>query len=122
MSGNRMQRIPQWAQCVKKVASRQHLAKENKERFFRPLRGLEDDIVVAFETLRVGLAAGFVFAAGARTIRLIDEDVVVTGRADDAVDRFAELFVSRGCSVLRASLLAADGHRYSFQSGDPAKR
>jgi len=72
--------------------------------------------------LCVSLAASLVLSARPRTIGLIDENVIVAGGADDAVDRFAELFVSCRCSVVGSTLFAADGHCYSFQSGDPAKR
>lgn len=71
--------------------------------------------------LGVGLAAGFVFAAGARTVRFIDKDVIVAGRADDAIDRFAELFVSCRYSVVGSTLFAADSHYYSSPSGGPSK-
>ena len=58
----------------------------------------------------VGLAAGFVFAAGARAVGFIDEDVIVAAGADDAVDRLGELFVRGGGFVFGASLFAGDWH------------
>jgi hypothetical protein len=52
-----------------------------------------------------------VFAAGARVVGVVDEDVIVAGGADYAVDGFVELIVARvGCGVIFASLLTADGH------------
>ena len=60
--------------------------------------------------LNVGLAAGFVFAAGAGAIRFIDEDVIVAAGADYAVDRLGELFVRGSDFVFGASLFAGDWH------------
>ncbi len=62
--------------------------------------------------LRVGLTASFVFAAGRRTIGLVDQNVVMARRADHPVNRFAELIVTRSClgSVLAARLRPADSH------------
>jgi hypothetical protein len=60
--------------------------------------------------LRIGLAAGLVFTAGGWVIRLIDQDVIVTGGADHAVNRFAELLVPCVGGMFLARLLATDRH------------
>ncbi|HKV49318.1 MAG TPA: hypothetical protein VJN69_14590 [Candidatus Acidoferrales bacterium] len=60
--------------------------------------------------LGVGLATGFVFAAITRAIRLVDENVIVASRADDAVNGFVELLVTGAGGVLSAALFAGKGH------------
>ena len=56
------------------------------------------------------------FAAGGRAICLVDENVIVATGADDAVNRFVELFVTRHFGgVFVAGLFTAHGHVfYSF--------
>ena len=49
-------------------------------------------------------------AARRRTVRVIDKDVVVAGRADQAVDRFAELIVAGVRRMFVACVIAAHGH------------
>ena len=57
------------------------------------------------------LAADFVFAASGRAIGMVDEDVVVAGSADDAVDGFRERVVSGIVGgVLAAGESAVHGH------------
>jgi hypothetical protein len=56
------------------------------------------------------LAAGFVLAAIAWIVRVVDQNVVVACGADDAVYRFAELLVSRCGGMFPASLLSANCH------------
>lgn len=70
--------------------------------------------------LGVGLAAGFVFAAAARAIRLVDENVVVASRADDAVDGFVKLFVAGEGSVLSTALFAGNSHGLVAAAGTTA--
>ncbi len=65
---------------------------------------------MAPENSGVCLAAGFVLAAIARVVRVVDQNVVVACGADDAVDRFAELLVSRCDGMFLASLLSANCH------------
>jgi hypothetical protein len=65
---------------------------------------------MALENSGVCLAAGFVLAAIARVVRVVDQNVVVARGADDAVYRFAELLVSRCGSMFLASLLSANCH------------
>lgn len=60
--------------------------------------------------LRVCLAAGLVFAAGARIVRVVDKNVIVARGADDAVYCFAELLMSRAGGMLFSSLFAAHCH------------
>ena len=60
--------------------------------------------------LGVGLAAGFVFAAGARIVRVVDENVVVARGADHAVYCFVELLVSCTGGMFFAALFAAHCH------------
>lgn len=65
--------------------------------------------------LGICLAAGFVLAAGRRAIRFINQNIVVASRADDAINSFRELFVSRRLrGVLSASLFAAHWHNVCF--------
>ena len=63
--------------------------------------------------LGVGLAAGFVFAAGERTVCLVDENVIVAGGADQAVDGFRKLFVASRFGVIGAALFSRNSHRGS---------
>ena len=70
--------------------------------------------------LGVGLAAGFVFAATARAVRLVDENVVVASRTDDAVDGFVKLFVACEGSVLSTALFAGNSHGLVAASGTTA--
>jgi hypothetical protein len=65
---------------------------------------------MALENSGVCLAAGFVLAATARVVRVVDQNVVVACGADNAVYRFAELFVSRCGGMFLASLLSANRH------------
>lgn len=58
----------------------------------------------------VGLAAGFMLAAGRGTIRFVDQNVVVASGTNHAVNCFAELIVGRACGVFAARLFAANGH------------
>ena len=44
--------------------------------------------------MSVSLAADFVFAAGGRTVGMVNEDVIVAGGAEDAINGFAELGVA----------------------------
>jgi hypothetical protein len=61
--------------------------------------------------LAVSLAADLVLAASRRAIGMVDEDVVVAGGADDAVDGFRERVVSGVVGgVLAASESAVHGH------------
>jgi hypothetical protein len=61
--------------------------------------------------LAVGLAAGFVFAAGRWTIRFVDKNVVVASGTDHAVNRLGELLVSRvSCGMLAARQRSAHSH------------
>jgi len=53
--------------------------------------------------LRVGQPAGFVLAAGGWTVCVVDEDVIVAGATDDAVNRFAELLMARILSGVLAT-------------------
>ena len=62
------------------------------------------------ENLGVSRAAGFVFAARRRVIRLINEDVIVARGAHHAVNRLAELIVRSAGGMFAACLFAADGH------------
>ncbi|MGH7839492.1 MAG: hypothetical protein ACREQC_16930 [Candidatus Binataceae bacterium] len=63
----------------------------------------------------VGLAAGFVFAAGCRAIGLIDENVIVARGADHSINGFAELFVRSLCGVFGARFFPRHAHgRGSF--------
>jgi hypothetical protein len=59
---------------------------------------------------RIGLPAGFVFAAGAGTVGAVNQNVIVAGGADQSVNRFAELVVPGRGRVLAARLLAAHSH------------
>lgn len=70
--------------------------------------------------LGVGLAAGFVFAATARAVRLVDENVVVASRTDDAVDGFVKLFVACEGSVLSTALFAGNSHGLVAAAGTTA--
>jgi hypothetical protein len=49
-------------------------------------------------------------AAGRRTIRVVNQDVVVASGANDAVDCFAELFMPGSRRMFAARLFAAQGH------------
>jgi hypothetical protein len=74
-------------------------------------------------SLGVCLSAGFMLAAGGRTVSVIDQNVVVASGADHAINRFAELFMARFPCVLAARLLPAHGHRdfslaYGFHTGE----
>ena len=61
--------------------------------------------------LSVGLAADFVLAASRRAIGVINEDVVMAGGADDAIDGFGELVVAGIVGgMLAASESAVHGH------------
>jgi hypothetical protein len=60
--------------------------------------------------LRVSLAAGLMFPACWRAIRVIDKNIVVTRGTDNAVNRLAELFVARLGCVLAAGLFSAHCH------------
>ena len=57
------------------------------------------------------MATEFVLAADAGAVGFIDEDVIVAGGADYAVNGFVELLVRGGGFVIGAGLFAADGHR-----------
>ena len=48
----------------------------------------------AFKALRVGLAAGFVFAAGARAVGLVYRNIVVAGGANHSVNSFGKLLMA----------------------------
>src|SRR4029077_18853112 len=63
--------------------------------------------------LRIGLATGFVLATTSRVVRVVDQNVIVTGGADDAVYCLAELLVSRCGGMFLASLLSANCHSLS---------
>lgn len=74
----------------------------------------------ATRILGVGLAARFVFAATARAVRLVDENVVVASRTDDAVDGFVKLFVAGEGSVLSTALFAGNSHGLVAAAGTTA--
>jgi hypothetical protein len=57
------------------------------------------------------LAAGFVFAAARWAIGVVNEYVIVAGRADDTVHRLAELLMAPLGCVLAACLFPPHGHR-----------
>ena len=65
---------------------------------------------MAPENSGVCLAAGFVLAAIARVVRVVDQNVVVACGADYAVYCFAELLVSCCGGMFLASLLSANCH------------
>ena len=50
------------------------------------------------------------FAARGRVIRFVDENVIAAGGADHAINRFAELVMSRLHCVFLTRLRAADWH------------
>jgi hypothetical protein len=54
------------------------------------------------------------FAAAWLAIGVVDENVVVTSGADQAVNGLAELLVAHLGGVLAAGLLPADCHRHPF--------
>jgi ammonia channel protein AmtB len=58
----------------------------------------------------VGVAAGFVLAAGGRAIRVVNQDVVLARRADDAVEGVAGLRAAGLVGVLAVSFFAAEDH------------
>src|SRR5579863_3744174 len=74
-------------------------------------RARSDSTWLVAQTSGIRLAAGFVFAASGRIVGLVDQDVVVAGGADHAVNRLAELLVARLGRVFLARLLPADRHR-----------
>ena len=65
---------------------------------------------MAPENSGVCLAAGFVLAAIARVVRVVDQNVVVACGANDAIYRFAELLVAGAHGVFFPSLLSANCH------------
>jgi hypothetical protein len=72
-------------------------------------------ILVLFQSARhaslgIGRAAGIVLAARRRTIRAVDQNIVMTRGAHQAIDGFAELIVTHFGSVLGARLFTAHGH------------
>jgi hypothetical protein len=56
--------------------------------------------------LSVRLAAGFVLAASARTIRFVDKDVIVARGANHAVNRLVEDLVTGRSGMSGAALFA----------------
>jgi hypothetical protein len=71
-----------------------------------------NSILVAFQRLRLGvsLATGFVLAASARIIGVVDQNVIVACGADDSVYRLAKLLVCYSGGVFLASLFSTDRH------------
>ncbi len=59
------------------------------------------------------MAAGFVLAAIAQVVRVVDQNVIVACGANNAVDCFAELLVAGAYSVFFPSLFPADRHLFT---------
>lgn len=64
------------------------------------------------QRLRVCLAAGFMLAAGCRTIRPVYQNIIMAGCADQAINRLAKLLMTSFSDVFGASLFAAHSHFY----------
>lgn len=86
--------------------------------FFTPEPSLRKRAFVHITTRRlrrksgVCLPARLVLATSWWIVRLVDEDVIVAGSANHAVNRLVELLVSRLGRMFLTRLLPADRHRY----------